>query len=710
MRKNIFVSILGLIALLALAPEASARGPYIGFVYPAGGQQGTMVQVRLGGQRLQNVTDAVVSGEGVSAEVKRFARRLNNQDIQLLREQAKLLKKTAAQQTKAAEKGKGEGPKPQLKKQIKRIDDRLRSWTNRPACPSLAEIAYVEVTIDPDAKPGRREIRLIAATGLTNPMAFHVGQIPEVSRRAMITARLPVLGNEAAAQRKRPPEEEEAVVTVPCTMNGQIAAGEVNRYRFEAKKGQQLVVTVSARELVPYIADAVPGWFQPVLTLRNAAGREVAFSDDYRSKPDPTLYYEVAADGEYVLTIKDSIYRGREDFVYRITIGQLPFVTSIFPLGRRVGESADISMEGWNIEGAALAAPPKNAAPGILQLTATKDNFVTNAVPFAIDTLPECLDAEENNTVTAAQKVVMPIIVNGRVDQRDDWDVFAVEGKAGQRLVAEVQARRLDSPLDSILKLTDASGKLLAVNDDHGDPAAGMNTHHADSYIMTELPADGTYYVHIGDTGRKGGKEYAYRLRISRPRPDFELRVVPNDGGIRSKGGTGLTVFAIRKDGFEGNIRLKFKDPPEGFSSPWAQTLTKGTDSAKCGIKTTLSTTDAPVRFHIVGTAMIGKNELVREAVPAEDRMQAFLWRHLVPSSELAFLVYDPKAKPRRTRPLPEMPEMPKLKEIRIAKGEEARKHRLTLARVRQLNSLYEERLLTGEFYRRKMTELEESL
>ena len=33
-----------------------------------------------------------------------------------------------------------------------------------------------------------------------------------------------------------------------------------------------------------------------------------------------------------------AIYRGREDFVYRITIGELPFVTSIFPLGGRAGE------------------------------------------------------------------------------------------------------------------------------------------------------------------------------------------------------------------------------------------------------------------------------------------------------------------------------------------------------------------------------------
>jgi len=52
--------------------------------------------------------------------------------------------------------------------------------------------------------------------------------------------------------------------------------------------------------------------------------------------------------------------------------------------------------------------------------------------------------------------------VNGRIDQPGDWDVFRFQGRAGQAIVAEVYARRLDSPLDSVLKLTDAKGQQLA--------------------------------------------------------------------------------------------------------------------------------------------------------------------------------------------------------------------------------------------------------
>ncbi len=73
-------------------------------------------------------------------------------------------------------------------------------------------------------------------------------------------------------------------------------------------------------------------------------------------------------------------------------------------------------------------------------------------------------------------------IVNGRIDAPDDWDVFSFEGRAGAEIVAEVYARRLNSPLDSVLRLTDASGRQLAMNDDFEDKGAGLTTHQADSY------------------------------------------------------------------------------------------------------------------------------------------------------------------------------------------------------------------------------------
>ena len=48
--------ILCLAALLATASGARAQnGPHIGYIYPAGGQQGTAFEVTVGGQRLDEV-------------------------------------------------------------------------------------------------------------------------------------------------------------------------------------------------------------------------------------------------------------------------------------------------------------------------------------------------------------------------------------------------------------------------------------------------------------------------------------------------------------------------------------------------------------------------------------------------------------------------------------------------------------------------------
>jgi len=400
---------------------------------------------------------------------------------------------------------------------IGKIEKRTREHVATPACSSIASLVFIEVTIASDAGPGERELRLATLRGVSNPIAFHVGQLPESTRKPMITATIQTLGKEEQALRRRPADEVEDQIKVPCTLNGQIASGEVNRYRFEARKGQRLVISTLARQLIPYVADAVPGWFQPVLALYDTQGKEVAYADDYRFKPDPVILFEVPKDGEYVLAITDAIYRGREDFVYRITIGELPFVESLFPLGRQAGTVMTPVMKGWNLQGATLTPPAKDARPGIRSLAASRKGFVSNRVPFAVDTLPDGSDQEPNNTLAAAQKVSLPIIVSGRIDKPDDWDVFQFVGKSNATIVVEVQARRLDSPLDSVIKLTDAAGRVLAFNDDREDLGAGVNTHHADSWFMARLPAEGAYYVHLGDTARKGGEEYGYRLRISAP-------------------------------------------------------------------------------------------------------------------------------------------------------------------------------------------------
>ena len=504
---------------------------------------------------------------------------------------------------------------------------------NRQANPAIAETVMLEVTLAPDAPPGERELRLRTPNGLSNPLAFCIGGIPEFSEPAVTATSFVARRGQEAGLPAAPPRID-LRITLPTVVNGQILPGEVDRYRFMARKGQRLVLAAAARALMPYLADAVPGWFQATLALYDSRGRELVYDDDFRFNPDPVLFYQIAEDGEYTMEIKDAIYRGREDFVYRISVGELPFVTGIFPLGGRAGERPEIQVAGWNLSSAQLMMETKDLAPGSARLFVSGQGIPSNPVAFALDDLPEGVESEPNDTTEQARPIAVPFIVNGRIDRPDDLDVFCIEGRAGDEIVAEVFARRLNSPLDSTLKLTDAAGRRLALNDDHEDKGAGLTTHHADSRISAALPADGAYFLHLGDAQRGGGAEYGYRLRIAPPRPDFELRVVPSSVNLRGGASVPITVYALRRDGFNGGIALELMHAPatmvlSGARIPVNQDKVHLTVSAP-----PIAARDEPYDLALVGHATIQGRPVVHAAVPAEDMMQAFAYRHLVPAHE----------------------------------------------------------------------------
>ena len=432
---------------------------------------------------------------------------------------------------------------------------------------------------------------------------------------------------------------------LPLVINGQIMPGDVDRFRLKLTKGTRLVTAASARELTPYLADAVPGWFQATLALYDTSGNELAYVDDYRFNPDPVLFYEIPKDGEYMLEIKDAIYRGREDFVYRIAVGELPFVTSIFPLGGKAGTDTTVEMKGWNLPKDKLTLNDKEKERGTVPVSLSRDELVSNRVPFAVDTLPECMEKESNNEKAGAQKVTLPVIMNGRIDKPGDCDVFYIKGRAGDDIIAEVSARRLNSPLDSVLKLTDANNHIIAANDDYEDKASGLTTHHADSMLRITLPRDGKYYLHISDAQTKGGDVYGYRLRISKPRPDFELRIVPSSINARAGATVPFTMYALRKDGFTGDIKVTLKDAPKGFTLRNSRVPAKK-DQAKLTLKMPPKPMKKPVNLHLEGRALIQGKEVVRPAVPADDMQQAFIYHHLVPAKELKVAVLA-RPKPR---------------------------------------------------------------
>ena len=76
--------------------------------------------------------------------------------------------------------------------------------------------------------------------------------------------------------------------------------------------------------------------------------------------------------------------------------------------------------------------------------------------------------------------------------------------------------------------------------------------------------------------------------------------------------------------------------------------------------------------------------------------MQAFLWRHLVPAQHLKVLVLNPSFQPplKRVRP-------PKLELTEVPTETAQFTKKQVTGRLRQLNLLFDEWLLTDDFYNR---------
>jgi hypothetical protein len=624
---------LGCLALLAASLHAQ-NVPSLAYVLPAGGQQGTAFEVTVGGQFLNNMSAVSVTGGGIEATVGEHGKPMGGAEAQQLRSRMQELQKQAVSEA--------------ARKEMTDIRVKLLLFNaHRAISPGLAETVKFRVSIAAGAAAGQRELRVLTPQGLSNPLIFCVGQLPEFTEKETIEVVPPPAGQPVNRTEIRQPATD-MPITLPATINGRIkprlgtpqqqnkavtpfTPGDSDRYRFTARRGQELVIAVAARELVPYLADAVPGWFQAVATLYDGDGREAAYDDDYRFHPDPVIHYTVPKDGEYSLEIRDALYRGREDFVYRIAIGELPFITGIFPMGGRARAKTKVELAGWNLPEYKLIVDAKGKEAGIYPISLRS----SNTLPFQVDSLPETNQKEGNDSPATAQRVKLPVIVNGRVGKPGRWGVYRFEGRAGQGIVAEVYARRMESPVDSVLKLTDASGRQLAFNDDFEDKGEGLETHHADSRILTTLPANGAYYLYLGDMQGKGGPEYTYRLRIGPPRQDFDLRVTPS--AINAAGGmtVPVTVHALRKDGFAGEIRLELKGAPAGFVLSGA-TIPAGQDEVRLTLTVPPEARQQPepMALRLEGVASIDGRRVTRQGVPADDRMQAFFYRHLVAAQE----------------------------------------------------------------------------
>jgi hypothetical protein len=287
----------------------------------------------------------------------------------------------------------------------------------------------VTVTVPPAAPPGVYPVRVKTAGGESKPLSFTVDRFDAVNE----------------AEPNDSPRTGQKV-TLPVTLVGDIGrAGDVDYFRFEARAGQEVGVQA--------LTAAVGSGLSPVLRLVDPEGVVVAESDN------GLLGYACPKAGTYSLGIRDSTYRGGPKMHYRLHVGEVPVVTSVFPLGVRRGSEAEVRLDGVHL-GKARAVKlkvPADAAPGsrIPVPFAAGAEAPLGAPAVVVGEFPEVADPRKGGTLP------VPGAANGVIAEAGAPQSWQFRARKGERLLIEVEARRLGSPLDSYLEVLDAAGRPL---------------------------------------------------------------------------------------------------------------------------------------------------------------------------------------------------------------------------------------------------------
>jgi len=477
------------------------------------------------------------------------------------------------------------------------------------------------VSIAKDAPTGIHDMRVIGKWGISNPRAFVVGELPELSEKE---------DNSDMPNANR--------IEIGSTTNGVIQnPTDVDYFVFSGKKGQHVVIHCAA--------SSIDSRLTAELRLFSADGHELANNKFYRDR-DALLSHTLAEDGDYYIRLCEFAYQGGgSESVYRLTLSTNPWIDAAYPPVVTAGKPTQLTLLGRNLPGGkpspqfperetlsvTVNSPAQPASfPGrLLPRTGAVDGFGyridgSNPVLLALIDGPVILDNENNDTMETAQEVPFPSDICGRFEKRGDRDHYAFSAKKGDVIVVEGFADRLRSPTDLYFIVRDREkGQIIGEYDNH--PAIPPNidrffTYSDDPFARIVIPADGTYDLMVGsrDGASRTSPRDVYWISLHRERPDFHIVLVGNHengaGFTLQRGGSqSVQVVCFRQDDFDGEITLTAEGLPEGVTCQ-PQVLGPKLQQGAVVLTAAASAKDWAGEFKITGSATVNGKKLTRIA------------------------------------------------------------------------------------------------
>ncbi|MFK7820942.1 MAG: hypothetical protein AB8G99_19665 [Planctomycetaceae bacterium] len=257
-----------------------------------------------------------------------------------------------------------------------------------------------------------------------------------------------------------------------------------------------------------------------------------------------------------------------------------PTVTTLLPRGLRTGGTTRVVLTGAMLKNADILvgrdlgtvavvessdkklvadiALPADVTPGFYPLRAYGSSGVSPAVVVAVDRFAESLV----KSTRQEKPTKLPGAFSGSLSGTQVARIW-FNGQKGQRIVADVESRRLGSTLDPVVEIKNERGTPVAIE---------WRKHelHGDTRAVTQLPEDGVYSVELHDLAYRAPGQSPFRIRVG----DLKVidRLVPTSSGrqpVLAAVGTGLapnkTIAATTR---RGSLQLSGQELTDGPLPP----------------------------------------------------------------------------------------------------------------------------------------------
>jgi len=419
---------------------------------------------------------------------------------------------------------------------------------------TAANRVRVKVKVAADCPLGEHPVRVRTKGGVTELKTFYVGPFPVVTRTRPAAGqphqKLPLNSTVASSV----PNESQEIFTV------------------DAKKGQRLSAEIESMRLGR-------GFYDPYIEILDTKGFILSRSDDTKLFiQDCYASAIVPEDGSYTIKVRETSYGSIG--LYRMHVGTFARPTAVYPGGGEQGKELNVKfIDQATGDFTQLLKLPQPASyqvadgrmdmPGFRDfgVFATRDGVKAPSWNrLRISEFPNALEKEPNDTRATATPVTgtLPLAFNGIIEKPGDQDWFQFTVKRGQRFGVRMYARKLRSPLDSVMNIYNAAGSSIAGNDDSGGP---------DSYFAFTAPADGQYTLHVRDHLGNGGKDYVYRVEFQPVIPTLSTYIPDvsrydthtRKNVVVARGNRFPLVLQVRRGNFGGALNMAMKDFPAGI-------------------------------------------------------------------------------------------------------------------------------------------------